>query len=246
MIPSLFTLPLKWLPKPLTAVSLGITLNLFFDRHPDHQDRLKELSGKLFLFDVEDLGQQFFMMVDENGRITIHTESNNSIPNVTMAGNSNAFLALLMNTVDPDSLFFSRQLKLSGETDVGLCFKNILDSLEVDWAEELSNLVGGPITKILLAMAGQVTFVKDFGKGHLEEGADEFINYQNAPPKSEWEELDEGTQDLVEREDKIAKSIARIIKKRQLAAAKPDTDKKTKSSTAKKTGSAKATSKKSE
>ncbi|MBF0136462.1 MAG: SCP2 sterol-binding domain-containing protein [Magnetococcus sp. DMHC-1] len=151
---SLLQKPLQWLPTSASAIGLGITINLFFLRYPDLQERLRLLSGKIFRFDVEDLQQEYFMEVAEDGRVRIHTYSDPD-PHVTMAGTSKAFLSLLFNTADPDSLFFSRELKMSGETDTGLHFKNILNNVEIDWEKELAAFVSTPVAMVLSRLARQ-------------------------------------------------------------------------------------------
>lgn len=209
MIKKLLTAPLKLLPQPLTAVGLGVTLNLFFQRYPELKERMIELSGKLFLFSVEDHGQSFYMTVDETGEVAIHTYSD-AEPNVTMAGSAGAFLALLFNTTDPDSLFFSRQLKLSGETDTGLRFKNILDNVEIDWERELASLVGKRVAELLLGMAQQVKNAVGTGKERAAEEMETLFEDHETPKKEELESFTEEVEALSEESDKLEKRIARL------------------------------------
>ncbi|MBF0175560.1 MAG: SCP2 sterol-binding domain-containing protein [Magnetococcales bacterium] len=154
MLLSLLPNPLQWLPSSATAIGLGITINLFFLRYPDLQERLRQLEGKIFRFEVEDLQQEYFMEVAEDGRVRIHTYADQD-PHVTMSGSSKAFLSLLFNVADPDSLFFSRELNMSGETDTGLHFKNILNNVEIDWEKELAAFVTTPVAGVLSRLARQ-------------------------------------------------------------------------------------------
>jgi predicted lipid carrier protein YhbT len=47
-----------------------------------------------------------------------------------MKGEFSVLLGLMMSKVDPDTVFFSRKLEITGNTATALCFKNILDSIE--------------------------------------------------------------------------------------------------------------------
>ncbi|MEO5350646.1 MAG: SCP2 sterol-binding domain-containing protein [Magnetococcus sp. YQC-3] len=210
--------PLKWVPQPLTAVTLGITLNLFFKRYPDLKKRLAELSGKIFQFDVEDMEQSFFMVVDEGGDVRIHTYTD-SVAHVTMAGSSRAFLSLLFNTKDPDSLFFSRELKLSGETDTGLHFKNILDNVEIDWEKELSPWMGSLLAGATMRTVEQVQRAAEQGWEKVEAGVEGWMKERSMPRQAQWQEFQSGVEELATQTERLERAISRVERRRALAQA---------------------------
>jgi len=51
---------------------------------------------------------------------------------VTISADSDAFLALITQSVDPDTLFFRRQLLIEGDVELGLYLKNMLDALNAE------------------------------------------------------------------------------------------------------------------
>jgi len=51
-------------------------------------------------------------------------------PDLTIEGTVYTFLLLATRKEDADTLFFRRQLKTSGDTELGLYVKNFLDGLE--------------------------------------------------------------------------------------------------------------------
>jgi len=51
-------------------------------------------------------------------------------PNLAFAANLSAFLQLLARQEDPDTLFFNRELEITGDTELGLIVKNMLDAVE--------------------------------------------------------------------------------------------------------------------
>lgn len=53
-------------------------------------------------------------------------------PDVTISATIPAFLALVSQSVDPDALFFQRQLSIDGDVELGLYVKNLLDALDED------------------------------------------------------------------------------------------------------------------
>lgn len=49
-----------------------------------------------------------------------------------IAGKSDDLLRLLSRQQDPDTLFFQRRLELSGNTELGLEIRNVLDAIDMD------------------------------------------------------------------------------------------------------------------
>ncbi|MEO5378592.1 MAG: SCP2 sterol-binding domain-containing protein [Magnetococcus sp. DMHC-6] len=220
MIFSWIKSPLALMPQEITAVGLGVTLNLFFQRYPEMLERLKELSGKIFHFEVEDLDQSFYMLVEPTGEVKIHTYSDLA-PNVTMAGSSLAFLSLLLKKSDPDSLFFSRRLKLSGETDTGLKFKNFLDNIEMDWERELSSFFGTTTARALIAMNQRAWQAGERGKERCNEEIEHWMDQQHIPRAEQLEEFRGKVNDLAEQMERLESRISRLTKKISISKSTP-------------------------
>ncbi|MBF0144076.1 MAG: SCP2 sterol-binding domain-containing protein [Magnetococcales bacterium] len=213
---SWLSLPLKVVPQPLTAVSLGVTLNLFFGRYPELRQRLTELSGKVFEFVVEDLGQTYYMRVADSGQVSIHTYSDD-VPNVTMSGQGGAFLALLFGGADPDSLFFSRELALSGETDTGLRFKNILDNVEIDWERELGNLLGPQVARLLVKARERLREAGARGRQAVESELEVLLQENGLPRQGQLRETMAEVDALVKRVEQLEGRISRAGKRVNLS-----------------------------
>ena len=54
----------------------------------------------------------------------------NTLPDLRFHATLSAYLKLLSRQEDPDTLFFNRELELTGDTELGLFVKNMLDALE--------------------------------------------------------------------------------------------------------------------
>ncbi|WP_370978274.1 SCP2 domain-containing protein [Agaribacterium sp. ZY112] len=70
---------------------------------------------------------------------------NQADSDVCISATSVGFLKLMSQSVDPDTLFFERELLIEGDTALGLNIKNLLDALDYDelpkrWAKALSSL----------------------------------------------------------------------------------------------------------
>ena len=51
-------------------------------------------------------------------------------PDLAFAAHLSAYLQLLARQEDPDTLFFNRELEITGDTELGLIVKNMLDAVE--------------------------------------------------------------------------------------------------------------------
>ena len=120
--------PLKVIPSWMQGAGLGLFLDHVVENSPEFRERLEEINDKYFLFVATDVEQQFYLHIKDNViKVKLHHPDP---PNVTMKGEFSILLGLMTRKVDPDTVFFSRKLEISGDTATALCFKNILDSIE--------------------------------------------------------------------------------------------------------------------
>lgn len=83
--------------------------------------------------------KQFRVRVLDTGGEASYTYSNGLFrpvfrpqrePDLAFAANLSAYLQLLSRQEDPDTLFFNRELEITGDTELGLIVKNMLDAVE--------------------------------------------------------------------------------------------------------------------
>ncbi|MCK4739368.1 MAG: SCP2 sterol-binding domain-containing protein [Deltaproteobacteria bacterium] len=116
--------PLRYTPLVFQTIGAGVIISEIVERNPRFKRRLKELQGKHFLFKATDTGKAFHMEITkDNIKVTPHSADK---PDVTMQGELEILLDLLLGDIDPDTVFFSRRLEISGDTSTAILFKNIL------------------------------------------------------------------------------------------------------------------------
>ena len=120
--------PLRFIPPWMQGAGLGLFLAHVLENNPEFKERLEEIDDNYFLFEATDTGQKFYLYIkDKNITVKLHHKE---APDVVMKGEFSVLVGLLLSKVDPDNVFFSRKLQISGNTATALCFKNILDSIE--------------------------------------------------------------------------------------------------------------------
>jgi len=125
-LPSIATKPLAWLPLPLKAIAITRVLNAMFVT-PLAAGELGFLAQRVMNVYVTDAGLKFSVRLDQD-KLCAGTEMAEA--DLTIEGTVYTFLLLATRKEDADTLFFHRQLKTSGDTELGLHVKNFLDGLE--------------------------------------------------------------------------------------------------------------------
>ncbi len=121
------SLPARFLPSWIGAIGAGVFISFVTERNPEFRERLKEIEGKVFYFEATDIGKSFYMVIRPSGiSILPHYAGK---PDVMMKGGVKTLFSLLQGREDPDTVFFSRRLAITGDTAVAVHFKNILNSL---------------------------------------------------------------------------------------------------------------------
>jgi predicted lipid carrier protein YhbT len=91
-------------------------------------DGLSALEGKLFRIRVLDSGgEASYTYRDGLFRPVFRPDHE---PDLAFAANLSTYLQLLARQEDPDTLFFNRELEITGDTELGLFVKNMLDAVE--------------------------------------------------------------------------------------------------------------------
>jgi predicted lipid carrier protein YhbT len=143
MLPKLpaFTLPpivaraVTQLPmRPLEFV-LTRTLDFGVGRIVD-ADAVAPLVGRSFVLSVRDLGVAVRFAGTPAGFRPVAGEEP---PDLAISATLRDFIALALREEDPDTLFFSRRLRVEGDTELGLTVKNLLDG--IDWASAARRLL---------------------------------------------------------------------------------------------------------
>ena len=120
-------LPLKLTPLWIEAIGMCAIMGVIVDSNKRFKERLREIDDKIFLFEAVDLNKKFYLRIkDGDIKIIPHITK---IPDVVMKGETKVFFGLLLGKEDPDTVFFSRKLEISGDTAAAIHFKNILNSM---------------------------------------------------------------------------------------------------------------------
>lgn len=119
--------PLGRLPEGPPALALSLALNAGLALGLVAREALAPLAGRSVALEASDLGARVRVTWDGT-RFRPCREA----ADVTVRSSLRGFLALVLRREDADALFFMRRLVVTGDTELGLVVKNLLDA--IDWS----------------------------------------------------------------------------------------------------------------
>jgi predicted lipid carrier protein YhbT len=111
-------------------VSAHLVAMLEFARHMQWLQPPAQLDGRSFGISIEDLGLRCCFTCRQGHFRLLWGTSGAQRLDLEIAASLGDFTSLVRGTVDADTLFFQRRLKIAGDTDLGLVVKNWLDATE--------------------------------------------------------------------------------------------------------------------
>ena len=142
------------LPQPVQHKVLSVTLNQALEQSIQDGE-LDFMVGRRCAIRVNEAEQTWVLAFDGKQLNVVSNEHKGGElqhtgldAEVVFSGNSTAFLELVCQKVDPDTLFFQRQLVVEGDTELGLYLKNLLDALDWESLPKLFQVAIGVAKKI--------------------------------------------------------------------------------------------------
>lgn len=117
--------PLRLLPQPILRRGSQRLISLVLGGSLA-AGTLDELAGRTIGVEVSDLGLRWVVSIGDRS-ITVLDPATDA--ESTVRGSATDLLLLASRLEDADTLFFQRRLQLTGDTDLGLNVRNLLDQL---------------------------------------------------------------------------------------------------------------------
>jgi predicted lipid carrier protein YhbT len=123
---SLIKAALHVVPAPALRPGLRLVMRSMRRRHPALFRRLARLAPATILFEPDDTPHCFLLSIAEDDlRLTL--AGRDQAASARIKGSLANLLYLMEGRIDSDTLFFSREVTISGDTAVAVGFRNTLD-----------------------------------------------------------------------------------------------------------------------
>jgi predicted lipid carrier protein YhbT len=110
-------------PSPHSVLFCLLLNRLLQNQHAD----FSPLQGKSLCLHSQDIKLSLFLGSNQKKLIPLGFRNDATL---TISANLRDFIRLALRQEDPDTLFFSRRLSMEGDTELGLWFKNLLDTID--------------------------------------------------------------------------------------------------------------------
>ena len=190
--------------------ALEASINLILKQDPATLKKFASLQDKVIAFEITDLELNLFLFPHNEGIQVKFLYQGKA--DATLQGHALAFIN--MSSGDATESFFSGEMRIKGDIELGQRFKRILDQLDLDWEEWLSNYTGD-----VIAFKASSLF-RDFnawGKNALstlELDAREYIQEEGqlSPHSSELEDFANDINQLRDDSARLEARLSRILK----------------------------------
>lgn len=118
--------------------ALETSINQLLKQDPATLEKFSALQGKVIAFEITDLELTLYLFPHSEGVQIKYLYEGKA--NTTLQGSALAFVNMSLG--DATESFFSGDVRIKGEIELGQRFKRILDQLDLDWEEWLSNITG--------------------------------------------------------------------------------------------------------
>jgi len=118
---------------------LEIAINRYLRLDPDCLPQLRKLDGKIVAVEFKGLPLKVYLRIADD-RVYVLGEFEGT-PDTCLRGTPLAMVKLGMSETSAKTLF-QGDVEIEGDLETGRQFKTFLDTIDIDWEEQLSRLVG--------------------------------------------------------------------------------------------------------
>ncbi len=127
----------------LTSTISELVANRILELDCEAHGKLKAFENKVISAEITDLNLRYFVRII-NGTLVI-TDHYQGDVSAQISGKSSAFVGAAINERSSDAVF-SGNLHFSGDVGLAQKFQAFIQSLQIDWQQPLSNIVGDELS----------------------------------------------------------------------------------------------------
>lgn len=201
------------------AAVLETAINQVLVLDPETVDRLRAIKGKVIAVDLKGLNVCLFLLPGEQG-LSIFSRFEGEADTV-LRGTPIAMTKMGL-AKEAGDILFAGDVEITGDVELGQQFREILDSLDIDWEEHLSHVTGDVVAHRLGNLFRDVTKWGKNAVNTLSQDAAEYFQEesQDLPNPGEVEHFLKDVDTLRSDVDRLEARVTRLqarIKERLVA-----------------------------
>jgi len=194
------------------SAALESAFDLYLKQDPDALPRCAALQDKVIAINFTDTNFTLFFLPDAEGiKVLTHYEGE---PDTLLRGTPTGFMRLALEA--REDVMFHGAIEISGDTDIGQQFQDLLTAVDRDWEEQLSKITGDTIAFQIgeLARKGQ----KWLGESRetLQQDLSEYLQEeaQLLPSRTEVHAFLDDVDQLRADTDRLSARVERLLQNR--------------------------------
>ena len=189
--------------------ALDSAFNRYLQLDPEAVTRMAVLQDHCIALEFRGLDFTLYV-VPQADRIRLQQHTDRE-PDTVLSGTPLGMASLGLGGHTERTLF-SGEVTISGDVETGQTFKDILDSLDIDWEEQLSHLTGDIVAHQVGNAARQASRFLAHARRTLEQDTGEYLQEELrvVPSRIEIENFMTGVSRLVMDADRLAARVRRL------------------------------------
>ena len=187
--------------------ALETSINLVLKQDPATLEKFTELQGKVFALEFTELDLTLYLFPHNEGIQVQYIYEGHA--DTTLQGSPLAFINMSLG--DSSESFFSGEIRIKGDIELGQRFKRILDQLDLDWEEWLSQYTGDLVA---FKTGSLIRNLNSWGKDTLkilQLDVQEYLQ-DEAQLNPHSSEIEQFTRHINQLRDDTARLEARILR----------------------------------
>lgn len=161
--------------RTLALQQLESALNAYLRLDPDTINQLASLQNKVILLDIEDWNFNVFITPTPNG-LSLHPTLDCD-PDTIICGKLEALIKLSQTDARNSDLFKNRVV-VTGDLETGEKIRDILNAIDIDWEEKLSQFTGDIIAHKIGSFARKLKQTGQQTRATLSRNLSEFLRHE--------------------------------------------------------------------
>lgn len=191
--------------------ALETSINLILKQDATTLEKFAALQGKVLAFELADLDLTLYLFPHTEGVQIQYLYEGQA--DTTLQGNTLSFINMSLG--DATDSFFSGEVRIKGDLELGQKFNRILKGLDLDWEEWLSNYTGDLVAFKAGSLVREFTSWGKDALKILELDAREYLQDEgDLTPRTT--ELNEFAEDISQLRNNTARLEARILRLQKL------------------------------
>ena len=153
-LPKLIGTALTPLPVVLIQPVLARLVKDIATRRPELFQRLGPHTSTFFMIDVDELPFVLRLLPNpKKPKLTAHRRREKIQFAASIGGSFMTLFRIIDGNSDSDALFFSRDVRVGGNTEAAVCLRNAMDDLEGSVVDDILDIGGLPFAPLRLVIA---------------------------------------------------------------------------------------------